>query len=244
MKGIVQRITNLEVKLIPIDHWGIQDFSVNLDFLAQPREGIDIFFSAMPRVAVISIYYYLNVNTFYLCKQRWMYNRGKKYLYDNGEITSISTVPGNIEDGNLVIFGEVNHARFCNLEIFSDKTLLFSGQGNSSSIESRINRKSKKILGELPLKNTIFGEVDYNNPIDVFNRLRYEKPSRILVSGNRVVALGIAMYHAYCALYEKEFLPTLVIEHIHSKEFSEGVSSQNILTYSNFETKKTILGII
>jgi len=243
MESIIRRMTNVRVVLIPIDHWDIQDFSINLEFLAFPREGIDIFFSAMPRAAVISIYYYLNVNTLRPCKQRWIYNRAKKYVYDNGEITSISTIRGNKVDGNLVIFGEVNPARLCNLEIFSDKALLLSGSGASTSIESRINRMSKKILQELPLKNAAFGEVDYDNPINVFHRLRHDRPSKITVSGNRVVALGIAMYHAYCALYEKEFLPTLVIEHVHSEKFSEGVSSRNVLVYSNFENKKAALGI-
>jgi hypothetical protein len=73
MKAIVQKITNLDVKPIPIDHWDIRDFSTNLDFLAFPREGIDILFSAMPRATVISTYYYLNVNTLHPPKQRWIY---------------------------------------------------------------------------------------------------------------------------------------------------------------------------
>lgn len=197
----------------------------------------------MPRAAVISIYYYLNVNTIHPPKQRWIYNRAKEYVYDHGEIGPISTVRGGRKEGDLVIFGEVNFTRFGNLEIYSDRTLLLSGSGTSTSAESQMNHLSRRILEKLSLKNAAFGEVDYDSPINVFNRLRCSRPSRIIVSGNRVVALGIAMYHAFCALYEKEFLPTLVIEHIHSEEFSRGVSSHNILAYSNFENQKAALGI-
>jgi hypothetical protein len=189
-ESIVRKMTNVKTVLIPIDSWDIQDFNVNLEFLAFPREGIDILFSAMPRVAVISIYYYLNVNTLHPCKQRWIYNRAKKYVYDDGTTTSV---------------------------------------------ESQINRTSRRMLKKLPLDNANFGEVNYNDPISVFNYLKYDRPSKIIVSGNRIVALGIAMYHAYCALYEREFMPTLIIEHIHAKKFSEGISSHNILAYSNFE---------
>ena len=243
MESIVRKMTNVKTILIPIDRWDIQDFSVNLDFLAFPREGIDILFSAMPRAAVISIYYYLNVNTLQPCKQRWIYNRAKKYVYGDGEITSVSKIQGNKEDGNLVIFGEVNLARLCNLEIFSDNALLLSGLGTSNLVESQINHISRKMLEKLPLDNATFGEVNYDDPISVFNYLKYDRPSKIIVSGNRVVALGIAMYHAYCALYEREFMPTLVIEHIHAEKFSEGISSHNILVYSNFENKKAFFGI-
>jgi hypothetical protein len=171
-------------------------------------------------------------------------NRAKDYVYDDGEIASVSTIEGNMETGNLTIFGEVSLARFCNLEIFSDRTLLLSGMGCSNPAEAQINPKSKRILEELPLKTPAFGSVNYDDPVNVFNVLKYYRPSEILVSGSRVVALGIAMYHAYCALYEKEYLPTLIIEHIHSERFSEGVSSRNILVYSNFESRKVALGIV
>lgn len=221
---------------VEVEAWDPNKFTKELGFLRNPRRQLDIIFSAMPREAVVTLFINLNLLET-LCRQRWIYNEAEEYGYGKGKLShSYTTSTHNGFDSNsniLVLFGENYPIRFEEIGVLSlygyDKVYIGLGESNGTDKEYPIDRKSYKTIRPFITPNSETFSVSYISAWDVFNQLQYIKPAEIFVSGNRVIALGIAMYYVHCVKNSEEFpIPKLIMAHISAKEYSKGIGSQNI----------------
>lgn len=221
---------------VEVEAWDPNKFNKELGFLKNPRRQLDIIFSAMPREAVITLFINLNYPR-PLCHQRWIYNEAQAYEYGKGKISySYTTKAHNGVDSNsnvLILFGENYLIRFEELGILSlygyQKVYIGLGGADGSEKEYPIDMKSYKTMKPyLTVPNCESFEVSYTSPFDIFHKLLYYRPTEIIVSGNRVIALGIAMYYVHCLNNPELPTPKLTMAHVSAKEYSKGIGSQNI----------------
>ncbi len=223
-------------RFVEVEAWDPDKLNKELGFLRNPRRQLDIIFSAMPREAVVTLFINLNLPET-SCRQRWIYNEAEEYEYGKGKLSysyTTSTHNGFDSDSNiLVLFGENYPIRFDEFGVLPlygyDKVYIGFGESNGTDKEYPIDRKSYKAMKPFITPNSETFSVSYTSAWDVFNLLQYIKPAEIFVSGNRVIALGIAMYYVHCVRNSKDFLiPKLTMAHISAKEYSKGIGSQNI----------------
>lgn len=217
------------VEMIEVEPWREWDFRTVAKIAKHERRHLDIIFSAMPRAAVIYLYKNLNYPEM-LCEQTWYYNRAKKYgRY--GDVSDVEHSGEKIDGGRLVVFGENFTTRIEIIpfyELLNDRKLLIGEPsatqiGNNYPIDIRTNR----MVQHLKIADSCTFAVDYTSAYDVCNKLKYNDPKTIYVSGNRVIALGIAMYYVDRLRNELQ-PPHLVYPHIKSKEYSTGSLSELI----------------
>lgn len=222
---------------VEVEAWDPNKFNKELGFLRYPRRQLDIIFSAMPREAVITLFINLHWPKF-LNHQRWIYNEAQEYNYGNGKLSYIYSTDRHGETSQsdsdvLVLFGENYPIRFEDFSVLSlygyDKVYIGLGGANGSETEYPIDRKSYKTMKPyLTSPNSVSFEVSYTSPYDVFQKLLYYRPIEIIVSGNRVIALGIAMYYVHCLKNPELPTPKLTMGHVSAKQYSRGIGSPNI----------------
>jgi hypothetical protein len=232
----LKEIATYPPRFIEVEAWDPNEFNKELLFLRNPRRQLDIIFSAMPREAVVTLFINLNLPET-LCSQRWIYNEAEEYKYGKGKLSySYSTGTHDGFDSNsniLVLFGENYPIRFEEISVLSlygyDKVYMGLGQSNGTDKEYLIDKKSYKTMKPFLTKNSETFSVSYTSTWDVFNQMRYIKPTEIVVSGNRVIALGVAMYYVHCVKNSDDFpIPKLTMAHVSAREYSKGIGSQNI----------------
>ncbi len=220
----VQRVETIEVE--PWREWGFRNVA---KIAKRERRQLDIIFSAMPRAAVIYLYKSLNYPEV-LWEQTWYYNRAKKYCR-YGDVSDVEHSREKIGGEKIVVFGENFANRFEILpfyELLNDRKLLI-GEPNITHLENSypIDIRTNQMVQHLKIADSDTFGVDYTSAHDVYNKLKYNNPNIIYASGNRVTALGIAMYYVDC-LRNKLQPPHLVYPHIKSKEYSFGALSELI----------------
>lgn len=229
----IMPLSRHEPRIIEIESWNVKKFNEALNpMINAPRKQLDILFSAMPRIAVISFFLQLNLNEI-KCKQKWIYNEAYRYNYGKGKVGESFIAKGSVNNNNsLVTFGENYPVRFEEMESgFKEYDINRIGFGNLSDMnkEYPINMKSYKTMKELEIPNREFFTADYLSAVDVCNRLNYYQPGTIYVGGNRVVALGTALYYLKCLTNPQTLeIPTIISEHVIADNYSEGFSGPNI----------------
>lgn len=220
---------------IEVEAWDPGKFNRELGFLRNPRRQLDIIFSAMPREAVITLFITLN-SPKTLCHQRWIYNEAQEYTYGDGKLSYsyTSTAHNNSHHGSnvLALFGENYPIRFEDFSVLSlygyQKVYIGLGKSNGTEKEYPIDRKTYKTMKPFLIPNSESFDVSYTSPYDVFNQLQYLRPTEIFVSGNRVTALGIAMYYVHCLKNPELPTPKLTMSHVSAKQYSRGIGSLNM----------------
>lgn len=231
IKKMLTEKSTCGVRTIEVEGWNIKKFGKEIDFIDGPRRQLDIIFSAFPRSAVVCLYLRLNYpETKY--PQRWIYNEAEKYTAD-GDVEFTGTLKGANDRGELIMFGENQLTRYQNLEVFKAINIankVSIGIGNSSIMEPEytIDRLSRSTMDLIESPEKEFFPVSYGSVYDIVNKLRYKKPWSIILSGNRVIALGIAMYYSHCLKNDPTNVPRLIWSHVNSGGYSEGVGSHNM----------------
>ena len=73
-------------------------------------------------------------------------------------------------------------------------------------------------------------DVDYNSVWSVFQVLNYHHPDTVWVSGNRVTALGIAMYWVECSISGRRI--NVYAPHVEAESYSEDIIPELKLIHS------------
>lgn len=235
VKKEVKIFSHLPLETIETEMWRKENFKRILEIVDDPRRQLDILITAMPRACIIQLYRALNYPTI-ACLQNWYYNKAKRYVYNKkGYVTEVEVLERGSKKEKLISFGENVLTRFEDemfYDLVGDSVLTLMGRadynvhsGSYNIKEIEIDQRTEKMVdkccrGNIQLVGKIEPfDVDYDSVWSVLQFLNHYRPDTIWVSGNRVTALGIAMYWVGCLTSGRRI--SIFAPHVEAENYSE-----------------------
>jgi hypothetical protein len=235
VKKEVKKFSHLPLETIETEMWRKENFKRILEIVDDPRRQLDILITAMPRACIIQLYRALNYPTI-ACLQNWYYNKAKRYVYNKkGYVTEVEVLERGSKKEKLISFGENVLTRFEDemfYDLVGDSVLTLMGRadynvhsGSYNIKEIEIDQRTEKMVdkccrGNIQLVGKIEPfDVDYDSVWSVLQFLNHYRPDTIWVSGNRVTALGIAMYWVGCLTSGRRI--SIFAPHVEAENYSE-----------------------